>query len=130
MDDSVNQFWQLWMNALRDTNPRLLAYLSYMVQRLMQMRVILKPTGSVYLHCDPTVSHYVKVMMDAVFGHVNFQNEIVWHYRRWTGKAKRFQRLHDTIFFYSRSPTSRVFNVQYDPYTEKSLKRSRITTRA
>ena len=54
------------MNALRNTQPRLLAYLSYMVERLLQMKIILKPTGSIYLHCDPTASHYIKVMMDSV----------------------------------------------------------------
>ena len=80
IDDDVAEFWKLWMNALRKTNPRLLAYLSYMVQRLLPMRGILKPTGSVYLHCDPTASHYIKVMMDAIFGHKNFQNEFIWYY--------------------------------------------------
>ncbi len=72
IDDDAAQFWKIWMNALRKTNPRLLAYLSYMVQRLLPMRGILKPTGSIYLHCDPTASHYIKVMMDAIFGHRNF----------------------------------------------------------
>ena len=123
IDDAAAELWRLWLHALRHTQPRLLAYLSYMTERLLHMRSILKPTGSLYLHCDPTASHYIKAMLDAIFGHDNFQNEIIWYYRRWTGKAKRFQRLHDTIFFYSNSPTSRVFNVQYDPYTEKSLKR-------
>ena len=67
IEDEVAQFWKLWMNALRNTQPRLLAYLSYMVERLLQMKSILKPTGSVYLHCDPTASHYIKVMMDGIF---------------------------------------------------------------
>ena len=93
-----------------------------MTQRLLPMRGILKPTGSVYLHCDPTASHYIKVMLDAIFGHANFQNEVVWHYRRWTGKAKRFQRLHDVILFYSRG-RNHVFNVLFDDYTEASIKR-------
>ena len=91
------------MNALRDTNPQLMAYLSYMVQRLMQMRVILKPTGSVYLHCDPTASHYIKVMMDAVFGHANFRNEIVWCYTGPANTRRWFPRKHDTILFYAGS---------------------------
>ena len=123
IDDAMVEFWRFWMNALRGTQPRLLAYLSYMVQRLLIMRRILKPTGSLYFHCDPTASHYVKPLLDAIFGHGSFQNEIIWHYRRWTGKAKRFQRLHDTILFYGKSNTNRLFNVQYDPYTAKSLKR-------
>ena len=56
IDDATAEFWRLWMRALRDTQPRLLAYLSYMAERLMIMRRILKPTGTVYLHCDPTAS--------------------------------------------------------------------------
>lgn len=76
IDDKTVEFWRLWMSALRDTQPRLLAYLSYMVQRLLQMRSIIKPTGSIYLHCDQTASHYIKVMMDAIFGHQYFRNEI------------------------------------------------------
>ena len=83
IQDEVVEFWRIWMNALRSTQPRLLAYLSYMVERLLQMRSILKPTGSIYLHCDPTASHYIKVMMDGIFGHGHFRNEIIWSYRRW-----------------------------------------------
>ena len=90
--------------------------------RLLEMRRVLAPTGSIYLHCDPTASHYLKLLMDAVFGIANFRNEIIWHYRRWTGKAKRFQRLHDCLLFYTLSD-DHLFNVLYDPYTEKSLKR-------
>ena len=122
IEDEVAEFWKLWMNALRKTQPRLLAYLSYMVERLLQMKVILKPTGSLYLHCDPTASHYIKAMMDSIFGHHNFHNEIIWHYRRWTGKANRFQSLHDVLLFYTKTDRH-TFNVLYDPYTEKSMKR-------
>ena len=78
IDDSIAEFWRLWMRALRDTQPRLLAYLSYMAERLIVMRRILKPAGSLYLHCDPTASHYIKALLDAVFGHQNFRNEIIW----------------------------------------------------
>ena len=106
IDDNVAEFWHIWMNALRYTNPRLLAYLAYMVQRLLVMKRILKPTGSVYLHCDPTASHYIKVMMDGVFGHDHFQNEIIWRrYDRPKGsqhKARRYGRSSDTILFYSK----------------------------
>ena len=104
IDDAVAEFWRLWMNALRYTNPKLLAYLSYMVERLVLMKGILRATGSIYLHCDPTCSHYLKVIMDGIFGHENFCNEIVWHYKnRWPAKAKKWQSLHDTILFYSKS---------------------------
>ncbi len=60
LDDSVAELWKLWMQALRGTQPRLLAYLSYMAQRLLIMKRILKPNGSIYYHCDPTASHYIK----------------------------------------------------------------------
>ena len=75
IDDKVVEFWRLWMNALRETQPRLLAYLFYMVERLLMMKTVLAPTGSIYLHCDPTASHYLKVMMDAIFGHDNFRKD-------------------------------------------------------
>ena len=107
VDDDVVEFWKIWMNALRHTQPNLLAYLSYMVQRLLRMKGLLKPTGSIYLHCDPTASHYIKVMMDGVFGHKNFRNEIVW--RRYGAHndvgqgSTRFGRVHDTILLYGKS---------------------------
>ena len=107
VDDDVVEFWKIWMNALRRTQPSLLAYLSYMVQRLLFMKGLLKPTGSIYLHCDPTASHYIKVMMDGVFGHKNFRNEIVW--RRYGAHndvgqgSTRFGRVHDTILLYGKS---------------------------
>ena len=75
ISDESAEFWRLWMNALRRTNPNLLAYLSYMTQRLLPMKGILKPTGSLFLHCDPTASHYIKVMLDSIFGHENFRSE-------------------------------------------------------
>ena len=86
VEDYYVKFWDLWMKALRHTQPHLLAYLIYMVQRLLHMKVILRPTGSIYLHCDPTASHYIKVMMDGIFGHRNFRNEIIW--RRSTGCSR------------------------------------------
>lgn len=107
LDDEVAEFWRLWMNALRKTNPRLLAYLAYMVQRLLPMRGILKPTGSVYLHCDQTASHYIKIMMDSIFGHENFRNEIVWCYEIGGRGKRQFARKHDTILFYSASKSYR-----------------------
>ena len=98
------------------------AYIGFMAARLLEMRRVLRETGSLYLHCDPTASHYLKALLDAIFGAGNFRNEIVWCYRRWTGRANRFQRLHDTILFYMSNDRSK-FNVQYEPYTDKTLKR-------
>ncbi len=80
----------------------MLAYLTYMGERLVEIRRLLKPTGSVYLHCDPTASHYLKVVMDAVFGTKCFQNEFVWYYSGGGASTRRWARKHDIVLFYSR----------------------------
>ena len=79
------------------------SYLIYMAARLLEMKRILKDTGSIYLHCDPTMSHYLKLVMDAVFGRLNFRNEIVWCYERGTRSKSQFGRKHDVILFYSKT---------------------------
>lgn len=117
VDDDVLRFWEAWIKALRKTEPRLLAYLIYMTYRLFEMRRILKPTGSIYLHCDPAASHYIKVMMDGVFGHTNFQNEIIWKRTSAHSSAKRYGPVHDTILFYTKSDTF-TWNPQYQPYEQ------------
>ena len=100
------------------------AYLTYMAIRLIEMRRILKETGSIYLHCDPTMSHYLKLMMDAVFECQNFRNEVIWHYRKWSTGKYTFQRNHDIILFYSRSPSrDRTFNQLYMNRALSTLKR-------
>ena len=76
------------------------AYLSYMAIRLLEMKRILKDTGSIYLHCDPNMSHYLKTTMDCIFGESNFRNEVIWSYKRWTVTSKRLPSLHDTILCY------------------------------
>ncbi len=124
LDDSVAELWKLWMQALRGTQPNLLAYLSYMAQRLLIMKRILKPTGSIYYHCDPTASHYIKALMDAVLGHDNFQNEIVWQRTSAHNDARRYGAIHDTILFYSRTG-SWNWHTQFQPYDEKHLARFR-----
>ena len=78
------------------------AYLTYMTQRLIEMRRVLKPTGSIYLHCDPTASHYLKIIMDRVFGKSNFRNEIVWCYTGPSNTKRWFPRKHDCILFYAK----------------------------
>lgn len=79
------------------------AYLIMMGVRLLEMRRLLKDSGSIYLHCDPTASHYLKMAMDSVFGKENFRNEIVWCYTGPSGVKYQFPRKHDTVLFYSRS---------------------------
>ncbi|MBM4284011.1 MAG: site-specific DNA-methyltransferase [Deltaproteobacteria bacterium] len=92
----------------------MLAYLSMMAPRLLEMRRVLKQTGSIFLHCDPTASHYLKLLMDSIFKPENFKNEIIWHYRKWPSGKYAFQRNHDVILFYTKSESKeRTFNQLY-----------------
>jgi site-specific DNA-methyltransferase (adenine-specific) len=89
----------------------MLAYLAMMAPRLVELHRVLKPTGRIYLHCDATASHYLKVLLDAIFHPRNFRNEVVWRYRRWPAHARQFQRMHDVLLFYSRDPeAARTFS--------------------
>jgi site-specific DNA-methyltransferase (adenine-specific) len=105
----------------------MMAYLTYMAQRMIEMSRILKDTGSLYLHCDPTASHYWKGLLDGIFGKNCFRNEIVWGYQ-WGGVGKRnFARKHDIIFWYSKSDDKEnkwIFNDQAMrvPYTTKDIR--------
>ena len=78
-------------------------YLTYMAIRLIEMQRVLKDTGSIYLHCDPTMSHYIKLLMDIVFGEKNFRNEIVWHYTGNSIPKNCYPKKHDILFFYSKT---------------------------
>ena len=80
-----------------------LAYLSYMANRLLECRRVLKPTGSIYLHCDPTMSHYLKAVMDGIFGNGNFRNEIIWRRTGSHNSANRFGPIHEVLLFYAKS---------------------------
>lgn len=120
-----NEVHPKWLETIQDGHPALYqvieatkvardedtaAFLCFLSVRLLEMHRILKDTGSIYLHCDPTASHYIKMCMDAVFGKKNFRNEIVWAY---TGPGspgmKQFNRKHDTIFWYNKG-NSWIFN--------------------
>lgn len=81
----------------------MLAYLVNMALRLIEIHRVLKPTGSLYLHCDPTASHYLKLVMDAVFGPVHFRSEIIWRRTGSHNKAKRWAPIHDVILFYTKT---------------------------
>ena len=99
-------------------------YLCYMVIRLIEMRRILKDTGSIYFHCDPTVSHYVKIMMDTIFGEDNFRNEIVWCYHGpGSPKMRQFNRKSDNILWYSKGETW-TFNADHVRVKYKDEKQS------
>ncbi len=88
------------------------AYLCYMAIRLLEIHRVLKPTGSLYLHCDHTTNGYLRQLLDAVFGKENFRNAIVWHYNKWTNAAAYFQRNHDTVLFYAKSAATQ-YNKQF-----------------
>ena len=119
-----------WTDQITDDYPRLMeaiesaryahsdgmgAYMCFMAVRLLAMRRVLKPTGSIYLHCDPTASHYLKAIMDAIFGWRNFRNEVLWLYKT-GGMSKRwFGKKHDNLLFYSKGK-----GYTFNPLKEKS----------
>ena len=117
--DALRAFWTFLGGS------DMMAYLAMMAPRLVELRRVLKETGSIYLHCDPTASHYLKVLMDGVFGPQFFRNEIVWKRTSSHNDAAqgltRFGRSHDSLLFFSRSikPT---WNLQYKPYDQSYLK--------
>ena len=96
-------------------------FLCFMAIRLIEMRRILKDDGSIYVHCDPTSSHYLKQLMDAIFGVANFRNEIIWAYGLGGSSPKRFSRKHDVILFYTKS-NRYTFNKPQTPATSQKLK--------
>lgn len=104
-------------------NSDMMAYLAMMAPRLIELRRVLKETGSIYLHCDPTASHYLKMLMDAIFGTVYFRNEITWKRSDAHSDAKQgarhFGRIHDILLYYSRG-TSPHFRQLYNPLPEST----------
>ena len=112
----ISEALQAFRKLLGASN--MLAYLEVMAPRLVELRRVLKPTGSIYLHCDPTASHYLKLVMDAVFDPRNFKNEIVWKRTSAHSDSKKFGNSHDIILYYCKSD-KRKFNRQYQVYDEK-----------
>ena len=94
----------------------IMAYLTMMCIRLLEMKRVLKNTGSIYLHCDPTASHYLKLLMDAIFGVANFRNEIIWHYRTGGISKRWFGSKHDIIFFYSKTEKYKFNPIEVKEY--------------
>lgn len=143
---SFRDFWtfddvdRIWLVLLKDRDPVLYhvieaarlvhgdgmaAYLSMMAARLQEMHRILKPTGSLYLHCDPTAGHYLKLVMDVFFGRRNFRNEIVWQRTTAHNDPKRFGRIGDRILFYSKG-SQKTFNPVMGPLSDAQRKRYRM----
>jgi site-specific DNA-methyltransferase (adenine-specific) len=103
----------------------MMAYLVMMAIRLVEMHRVLKDTGSIYLHCDPTASHYLKIVMDSVFGAYCYRSEIIWNRSRGfkRSSAKKFPHKHDTIFFYCKNTEQIRFKPQYRPHKPEYIKR-------
>jgi site-specific DNA-methyltransferase (adenine-specific) len=99
----------------------MMAYLAMMAPRLGELQRVLKPTGSLYLHCDPSAGHYLKVLLDAVFGPQHFRNEIIWRRTGTHNDARRFASVHDCILYYGRSRTV-TWNSQHLPHRERYVK--------
>ena len=98
--DDTGRLLQAFVDALGHND--MTAYLTMMAPRLLELRRVMKPTASIYLHCDPTASHYLKALMDSVFGARNFINEIVWSYRTGGSGKHTFSKKHDVLLFYSQ----------------------------
>ena len=133
-----------WMGLIADEQPAMYqvlqtaglthgkgmqSYLCMMAVRLLEMRRVLKETGSIYLHCDPTASHYLKLLMDSIYGGGNFQNEITWQRTESHNTARRYGNITDTILFYTKSSEwvwNRIFHEHGgQAYSEEQLKRFR-----
>lgn len=114
----VSQVLQSFRGFLGDND--MLAYLAMMAPRLVELRRALKPTGSLYLHCDPTASHYLKLLLDAIFGPVNFRAEIVWKRTSAHSSAKRPGPVHDVILLYSAGDEY-TWNPQYQDYDDEYI---------
>ena len=107
------------MPALRQflAQSDMMTYLVMMASRLVELKRVLKDTGSLYLHCDPTASHYLKILLDGVFGAVNFKNEIIWRRSGSHNSAKRYGPIHDVILFYTKG-RNYIWNKTYRPYAK------------
>ena len=126
-----------WINLIEAKHPALYrvllaamtgsdkSYLAYMAARLLELRGVLKPTRSLYLHCDPTMSHYLKLIMDAIFMRQNFRNEVVWNYSfRLMHLPRFFNRKHDVILFYAKDRLNR-FSMPTTEWTREDIVKTR-----
>ena len=131
-----NEVHPIWLEQVRDENRSLYeviaaagqchgddiaAFLCFLSVRLLEMHRILKPTGSLYLHCDHAANGYLRMALDAIFGARNFRNEISWRTTPKALSAKQFPRTHDTIFFYNKG-RGYTWNPQYEPHSEEYAK--------
>jgi DNA modification methylase len=114
-DGEVRSFQDRWAGGMEH-------YIAWLYERVIEMHRILKPTGSIFLHCDWHADAYIRTsILDRIFGMNNFRNEIIWYYRRWSAASNNFQRMHDNIFWYSKNPKKFTFTKPLQEYSDPSL---------
>jgi DNA modification methylase len=116
----VSEAMQAFRTLLGDSD--MMAYLAMMAPRLVELRRVLKPTGSLYLHCDPTASHYLKMLLDAVFGPAQFLNEVIWRRTGTHSSANRWGPVHDVLLFYARDVGQQQWTRLYVPLSDEHRK--------
>ena len=127
LDTALKGYDMVLQNGVSGNKGAMRAYLAFMGPRLAEMHRVLIPTGSIYLHCDPTASHYLKGIMDAIWDQENrtnnefFRNQIIWAYRRWPAKQTNFQRMHDVILRYGKGASVTWYQL-YEPLAASTLK--------
>lgn len=126
IEESYPALYQL-LAAVRDVHSKsMMSYLIYMAVRVIEMRRLLKSTGSIYLHCNQFAGQYLKLMMDCVFGRTNFINEIIWNYGTPSGgrsSGRKPVKVHDTLIVFAAAYGNHLYNRQYTPYSENYVKR-------
>ena len=122
LHDQEPDLYHLCALARKMHSPGMQAYLIMMATRLLQCHELLKETGSLFLHCDPTANAYLRLMLDSIFGKQNFRNEIIWHYKKWSNSGKMFQRNHDTILFYAKDAEQMKFNKLFGALTKDQIR--------
>ena len=123
LDECLKGYDLILRRAVSGNSGAMRAYLAFMGPRLAEMHRLLTQKGSLYLHCDPTASHYLKGVMDAIFGVENFRNEIIWQRTKAHNDGKQYGRVHDTLLFYSKS-SKRVWNPIYMDHDPEYVKRA------
>ena len=104
---------------------QLMAYITMMAIRLVELKRVLKETGSLYLHCDPIASHYLKILLDQIFGLENYRNEIVWHYKTGGASKRHLAKKHDIILFYTKTD-----DYHFDPFASPDVRTEKAIARA
>ncbi len=104
----------------------MMSYIIYMTQRIIEMHRILKDSGSLYVHVDPTASHYLKIVLDEIFGKQNFRNEIIWGYRTGGSSKKKFSKKHDILFYYTKTKNFTFNMLKEKNYTKSKYRKEGI----